>query len=123
MEMKSVESNSKGTYGEFKNANSVTSGSARENLMNDLRTVAADAEELLRATTSQAGAEVAAARARIQESLKVIKERVMVGEKILIERGKQAAKFTDQYVHESPWKAAGISAGVGVLVGILIARR
>ena len=114
-------SNSKGAYGEFKN--NVIPGTPKENLMADLRTVAADAEELLRATTSQAGEEVAAARARIQESLKVIKERVMAGEKILIERGKQAAKITDQYVHESPWKAVGISAGVGLLVGILIARR
>ncbi len=118
---RSMESNSKGAYGEFKN--NLIPGTPRENLMADLRTVAADAEELLRATTSQAGEEVAAARARIQESLKVIKERVMAGEKILIERGKQAAKITDQYVHESPWKAVGISAGVGLLVGILIARR
>ena len=123
MEMKSMESNAKGAYGEFKNTNGVGSATPRENLMADLRNVAADAEELLRATTSQAGEEVAAARARIQESLKVIKERVMAGEKILIERGKQAAKFTDQYVHESPWKAVGVSAGIGLLVGILIARR
>lgn len=123
MEMKSMDANSKGAYGEFKNTNASMPGPAKDNLMADLRTVASDAEELLRATTSQAGAEVAAARARIQESLKVIKERIMAGEKVLIERGKQAAKITDQYVHESPWKAVGISAGIGLLVGILIARR
>ena len=120
METKSMDTHSKGAYGEF---NGAIPRAPQERLMDDLRNVAADAEELLRATTSQAGEEVAAARARIQESLKVIKERLMAGEKVLIERGKQAAKITDQYVHESPWTAVGISAGIGLLVGIMIARR
>ena len=35
---------------------------SREKLINDLKTLVGDAEELLRATTSQAGEKVAAAR-------------------------------------------------------------
>jgi len=30
---------------------------------------------------------------------------------------------TDTYVRDNPWRAVGISAAVGALVGILIARR
>ena len=30
---------------------------------------------------------------------------------------------TDEYVHEHPWKAVGIAAGVGFVLGLLIGRR
>jgi ElaB/YqjD/DUF883 family membrane-anchored ribosome-binding protein len=34
-----------------------------------------------------------------------------------------AAKVTDEYVHENPWKAIGVTAALGLIVGMLIARR
>jgi ElaB/YqjD/DUF883 family membrane-anchored ribosome-binding protein len=40
----------------------------------------------------------------------------------VVARAKQAAKATDDYVHENPWKAVGIGAGVGLIVGMLISR-
>jgi ElaB/YqjD/DUF883 family membrane-anchored ribosome-binding protein len=36
---------------------------------------------------------------------------------------KQYADVTDEYVHANPWKALGIAAAAGVLVGILMSRR
>jgi ElaB/YqjD/DUF883 family membrane-anchored ribosome-binding protein len=95
----------------------------KERLMEDLQLMVADAEELLRATANQAGEEAAAARARIQQSLQVVKERLVDAQTAVIERTRQAAKVTDEYVHENPWKAIGISACVGAIVGILVARR
>ena len=41
----------------------------------------------------------------------------------LVEKGKVAAKVTDEYVHENPWKAIGVSAGIGLVIGLLIGRR
>ncbi len=41
----------------------------------------------------------------------------------LLKRGRQIAHDTDAYVHEHPWRAIGIAGAVGVLVGMLIARR
>jgi ElaB/YqjD/DUF883 family membrane-anchored ribosome-binding protein len=38
-------------------------------------------------------------------------------------RGKHFAASTDQYVHQKPWKAVAVSTGIGVLIGILMARR
>ena len=35
---------------------------------------------------------------------------------------KQAATQTDEWVHENPWMALGIVAGVGVLLGILLSQ-
>jgi ElaB/YqjD/DUF883 family membrane-anchored ribosome-binding protein len=90
--------------------------------MEDLRLVVSDAEELLRATAGQAGEGAAAARARIQENLQVVKRRLVSGQDVLIERTRVAAKDADQYVHDNPWQAIGISACMGAIVGMLIAR-
>jgi len=95
---------------------------SKEKLMQDLRVVVADAEELLRATAGQAGDKAVAARERIQESLVAAKERLVAAERAVVEKTKQAAKATDEYVHENPWKAVGIAAGVGLIVGMLISR-
>jgi len=97
--------------------------SSKEKLLDDLQMVVADAEELLRATSAQAGDSAVAARARIQKSLQVAKGRLNDAEEAVIDRTKQAAKATDEYVHDNPWKAIGISACVGAIVGMLIARR
>ena len=91
--------------------------------MDDLRHVVADAEDLLRATANQAGEGAATARARIQESLLTAKARLATSEAAMIERARTAAKATDQYAHENPWKLIGASAAVGVVIGMLIARR
>jgi ElaB/YqjD/DUF883 family membrane-anchored ribosome-binding protein len=95
----------------------------KDKLMDDLRLVVSDAEALLHATASQAGEGAAAARARIQKSLQVVKERLVDAEEAVIERTKEAAKVTDEYVHDNPWKAIGITAALGMIVGMLIARR
>jgi ElaB/YqjD/DUF883 family membrane-anchored ribosome-binding protein len=95
----------------------------REKLMEDLRLVVSDAEDLLRATANQAGDGVTAARARIQQNLQVAKGHMVDMEDAVIERTHQAVKEADQYVHDNPWQAIGISACVGAIVGMLIARR
>ena len=34
-----------------------------------------------------------------------------------------AARATDDYVKENPWKAVGLGTAVGVVIGMLIARK
>lgn len=94
----------------------------KEKLMQDLRVVVSDAEELLRATAGQTGEKVAAARERIQENLTAAKARLIVAEEAMAAKTKQAAIATDEYVHENPWRAVGIAAGAGLIVGMLISR-
>jgi ElaB/YqjD/DUF883 family membrane-anchored ribosome-binding protein len=95
---------------------------SKEKLMQDLRVVVADAEELLRATAGQAGEKVSAARERIQENLAAAKQRLAAAQDAVVAKTKEAAKVTDEYVHENPWKAVGIAAGVGLVIGMLISR-
>lgn len=101
---------------------SVAGDVSKEKLMQDLRVVVADAEELLRATAGQTGEKVASARERIQESLVAARGRLVAAEEAVVEKTKQAARATDEYVHENPWKAVGIGAGVGLIIGMLISR-
>jgi ElaB/YqjD/DUF883 family membrane-anchored ribosome-binding protein len=96
---------------------------SKEKLAEDLKNVVADAEELLRATAGQASEKVTAARERIQGSLRNAKVKLAEVEDMVIEQGKRAADATDEYVHEHPWKAVGIAAGVGLIIGMLISRR
>ena len=96
---------------------------SKEKLVADLKVVVADAEELLRATATQAGEKVSAARERIQASLAKAKVKLTEVERVLLEKTKQAAKVTDEYVHDNPWQAVGIAAMAGLVLGILISRR
>lgn len=97
--------------------------SPRDKLMSDLRIVIEDAEELLRLTAGQAGDKVAEMRARIQDRLHRAKSELAHLQKLAVEQARHAAEATDEFVHERPWTSVGIAAGVGVLVGMLIARR
>ena len=60
---------------------------------------------------------------RLLETVSVARGRLSALGSDVQGRARQAATVTDRYVHESPWQAMGIGAAVGVLVGIMIARR
>jgi ElaB/YqjD/DUF883 family membrane-anchored ribosome-binding protein len=92
-------------------------------LMEDLRTVFVDVEELLKATASQTGERITAARAKAEESLKVAKARLAEVQSVVAAQTKAAAKAADDYVRANPWQAVGISAAVGLILGMLITRR
>jgi ElaB/YqjD/DUF883 family membrane-anchored ribosome-binding protein len=96
---------------------------AREQLLSDLKAVVADSEELLRATAGSLDERSAAARARVEESLRAVKGRIQDLDTELLDRLNEATKAADEYVHAHPWGAVGIAAAAGLLVGVLIARR
>lgn len=95
----------------------------KQKLIADFKVVIADAEELLRATAQDASEKAVAARARIEAHLSDAKAKLNVLEEAVTQRAKQAADATDQYVRANPWKAVGVAAGVGMLLGMLIGRR
>lgn len=94
-----------------------------QKLMDDLSAVVADAEELLKATANQTGERITAVRARAEESVRTAKDRIADVQDDLMDQAKVAAREADVYMHENPWKAAGIAAAVGVLIGAIISRR
>ena len=95
----------------------------KEKLVEDLKIVIADAEELLRATASLAGEKISAVREKVQDSLDRAKSGLGDIEDVVMDTGRQAARATDEFVQANPWRAVGIAAAVGLVVGLLISRR
>ena len=95
----------------------------REKLMSDLRTVIADAEEVLKVTADQASSGAAELRVRMQERLHQAKIRLQDLQDSAVARARAAGHAADDSVHEHPWKAIGAAAGVGMIIGLLIGRR
>ena len=96
---------------------------AKEQLLADFRVVVADAEALLKATANQGGEKLAEVRAKAEESLRIAKDKMAEAQAALLAKTKATARATDVYVHENPWRAVGVAAGVGLVIGLLIGRR
>jgi ElaB/YqjD/DUF883 family membrane-anchored ribosome-binding protein len=94
-----------------------------DRLMTDLRAVLEDAEALLTATAGQAGERIQKARERAAETVAAARERLSDAQEQVVKQARKAAKETDTYVHDNPWQAVGIAAGVAFIIGVLVSRR
>ncbi|HXD40424.1 MAG TPA: DUF883 family protein [Ramlibacter sp.] len=103
--------------------NDQTAKNGQKRLAEDFKAVVKDAEELLRHAATDAGDGYDEARARLERSLKAARAELESMEKAVMEGTRRAARATDGYVHDHPWESIGIGAGVGLLLGMLIARR
>ena len=92
-------------------------------LVAEFKTVIADAEALIKATANQGGEKVNQLRSQAEASLASAKDKLEDLHEDLIEKGREAVKVTDDYVQENPWKAVGIAAGIGLVIGLLVSRR
>jgi len=95
----------------------------KDKLIADIKVVIHDCEQILKETAGQAGEKVAELRSQISRRLVDAKARLSELEDAAIEKTKEVARAADEYVHENPWKAVGIAAGIGLLIGLMIRRR
>jgi ElaB/YqjD/DUF883 family membrane-anchored ribosome-binding protein len=95
----------------------------KEKLMSDIKTVLSDAEDLLKQAASTTGERATELREKALARLKQAKEKAADVQVVVVEKGKKAARATDDYVHDHPWTSIGVAAGVGVLIGLLINRK
>ena len=95
----------------------------RDKLMTDLKLVISDAEELLRLTEDQASSTATEVRGRIQNRLHQARLELAHLQETAVAKAKAAGHAADEFVHENPWKSIGVAAGIGLVVGLLIARR
>jgi ElaB/YqjD/DUF883 family membrane-anchored ribosome-binding protein len=87
-----------------------------EKLAADVKVLAADVDELIRATAAETGDRLNAARNRVQAALVGARDTVVV-------QGRDAAATTDRYVRENTWTAVGVAGAIGFFVGLLVGRR
>ncbi|CAN5177145.1 YqjD family protein [soil metagenome] len=94
-----------------------------ETVHSDMRTLVKDAQDLFREATAATGEKAEVLRAKGMSMLEAASGKAQDLQASAIQTGKELAETTDTFVQENPWKAVAISAGVGLLIGVLIARR
>ncbi len=107
----------------FENLEHAHTRMARERVLADLRTLAHDSEQLLKATAGdlsekakEARANLTAALARTQSTIEELQSQAIAG-------AREAAKKTDAVIREHPYESLGVAFGVGLLVGLLVGRK
>jgi len=90
-----------------------------QKLLQDLRQVVQDGEDVLRAGAGELGEKSAAARAKLSAALASAKETA----RKLQEKTVAGAKATDKVIRENPYQSIGIAFGVGIAIGLLINRK
>ena len=82
-----------------------------------------DAEKLLREAAESTGDKADELRESALRSLRRTRDGLYDAQDALVEKGRQAARVTDDYVHDNPWQAIGLAGVAGLLLGVLISRR
>ena len=96
---------------------------SRESLLDDFSAMLTEAEDLLKRAGNETGERAKDLRAQVEAKLLSAKLRLQELEGEAMDRAKDAARYTDDFVHDNPWRAIGVAAVVGFLAGMLINRR
>ena len=96
---------------------------ARDRLAHSLRSMVDEADHLLKSAQRTGNEQFNAARDKFESRLKQAKSDLSELESAAIYNAKRAARAADETVHEHPYAAMGVAAGVGLLIGMLISRR
>jgi ElaB/YqjD/DUF883 family membrane-anchored ribosome-binding protein len=95
---------------------------ARDQLGDDLRSLARDAEQLLHATMQDMTDTIARARQQLNDFSERMKETCEDLQERSLERAGTAAKQTDKAIRKHPYQTLGIAFGVGLALGLMLRR-
>ena len=99
----------------------------KDQLIENFNAVVTETEQLLKSVANAGGEKGAALRASVEQNLAIAKDRLSHFQQAATEKTQAAAHATDEYVHEHPWQAIGIAAGlggaIGVAIGLMLNRR
>jgi ElaB/YqjD/DUF883 family membrane-anchored ribosome-binding protein len=82
----------------------------------DAQAVVTEAQELLKTVRDEGASKFGEIQAKVQDGAKVAMTTVQDG-------AKAAMTTTDTYVRDNPWRAVGIAAAAGAIIGFLASRR
>ena len=95
----------------------------KDKLLADVRTVVADAEDLLRKAKNTGVERYATVKAELEDKLADTIVRLQEVQEELTARARDAARATDEYVRENPWKSMGVVAAAGIVIALIMSRR
>ena len=90
-----------------------------ESTVVELNRVITQAEELLKTLSEEGGAAVEAVRQRVLRTAGQARARLADAGQRVRGQANEAARVTDTYVHDNPWKAIAYGAAVGAAVALL----
>jgi ElaB/YqjD/DUF883 family membrane-anchored ribosome-binding protein len=97
--------------------------SESERFLADLKTFVTDAEALLGQARTLSGAGALAAREEFERRLAQAKRGYDAAREMAVDHAHDYMDRTETYVRNEPWKAIGIAALAGAILGVLLARR
>jgi ElaB/YqjD/DUF883 family membrane-anchored ribosome-binding protein len=83
----------------------------------------ADFDSLLHATADLSGEELKEMKAKLHERVEEAREYVEHAGEDLERRARDSASEINREVHDEPWKAIGVGAALGLLLGLVVSRR
>ncbi|WP_039058757.1 stress response protein ElaB [Enterobacter sp. Bisph1] len=101
----------------------MTNHSYESHIDDDLTLLSETLEEILRSSGDPADQKYIELKARAEQALNDVKHRVSSASDTYYYRAKKAVYLADDYVHEKPWQGIGVGAAVGMVLGLLLARR
>jgi len=96
---------------------------ARERVLQDLKILARDAEDLMKATAGDLSERANAARARLGGALASARATCNELQAEVVASAKAATRRADTLIRANPYASAGMAFGIGVLIGVLAVRR
>jgi len=97
--------------------------SSRDKLVDEFSSVLNEAEDMLKRAANETGDKAKDLRAQVEAKLLAAKLQLQELQGLAADRAKEAARATDDYVHDHPWQVVGIAAGIGFVAGLLMNRR
>jgi ElaB/YqjD/DUF883 family membrane-anchored ribosome-binding protein len=95
---------------------------SKQKIMQDFRVLLADAQELVKLTSSASGQGLDLLREKLRGHAETAKSALGETHATTRARAREVADNADVYVRSNPWQAVGIGVGVGLVLGMLISR-
>ncbi|MBG3014027.1 DUF883 family protein [Proteus faecis] len=96
---------------------------SNEDLRNELKSLADTLEEVLNSSADKSKEEIQSLRAKAESAIKGSRAKLSDAGREIVDNTKEIAGKADNYVRENPWTGIGIGAAVGVVLGVLLAKR
>jgi ElaB protein len=92
-------------------------------LARDTQNVVSEAQELLKTVKDEGASKLDQVRTSMNAQLDTAKQKFGEIQATVQDGAKVAYTTTDEYVRANPWRAVGIAAAAGAIIGFLASRR
>ncbi len=92
----------------------------KDQLIEQFNVIATETEHLLKSVATAGGEKAGALRAGAEQRLANARERLLEFQHAATDKVAAASKSTDEYVHQHPWQAIGVAAGLAALTSVVV---